>query len=314
VIHLDSRVVDIEEHADGVTVKTGSGKVRADHVVVATNTPINDRVEIHTKQPGYMTYAIAAASPGSVDRALYWDTGDPYHYVRSARGRALDGAPADFVIVGGEDHRTGQADDTDARHARLEAWARERMPGLGAVEYAWSGQVMESIDGLAYIGRNPLDADNVFVATGDSGMGITHGTIAGTLLCDPILGRRNRFAALYEPSRKSLRAAGPYLRENLVTAAQYADWLAPADVESVAQIAPDSGAVLRRGMARVAVYRGARGALHERSAKCTHLGCVVAWNDSDKTWDCPCHGSRFDRFGKVIHGPANRNLGPAGKG
>jgi len=230
--------------------------------------------------------------------------------MRLYRGR--DGA-GEVLIVGGEDHKTGQAHDADERYARLEDWTREHVPRAGEVLFRWSGQVMESVDGLAYIGTNPLDADNVFVATGDSGMGITHGTIAGLVLCDLVLGRRNRFAPLYEPSRKTLRAAGPYLRENLVTAAQYADWLGPGDVASVDQIGPDSGAVLRRGMSRVAVYRGPRGALHERSATCTHLGCVVAWNATDKTWDCPCHGSRFDARGKVLNGPSVADLAPVEK-
>lgn len=303
-------------HADRIAgdvparVTCGAYQVSCLAIVVATNTPVNDRVEIHTKQPGYLTYALAARlGAARVPRALYWDTGDPYHYVRIARLRGPDAQSTEFLIVGGEDHRAGQADDAGARHARLESWARERFSGLGAVEFAWAGEVMEPVDGLAYIGTNPLDADNVFIATGDSGMGITHGAIAGMLLSDLILGRRNRYATLYEPSRKTLRAAGTYVRENLDTLAQYGDWLAPSDVDDVAAIAPDSGAVLRRGLARVAVYRGPRGALHERSAVCPHLGCVVSWNDLDKTWDCPCHGSRFDRFGKVVHGPANRNLG-----
>ncbi|HYG65040.1 MAG TPA: FAD-dependent oxidoreductase, partial [Thermoanaerobaculia bacterium] len=214
----------------------------------------------------------------------------------------------DVLIVGGEDHKTGQADDTKERHVRLEAWARVRFPRMGPVDFTWAGQVMETIDGLAFIGRNPMDKDNVYIVTGDSGMGMTHGTIAGILLTDLILGRDNRWATLYDPARKTLRAAGEYAKEALNMAAQYSDWVTGGDVGSTDEIAPDSGAVVRRGLAKVAVYRDANGVLHERLAVCTHLGCIVSWNTSEKTWDCPCHGSRFDRFGKVLNGPANRDL------
>jgi len=288
-------------------VETATGPaVTADAVVVATNTPVNDRVAIHTKQAPYLTYAIGAAVPrGSVARGLYWDTLDPYHYVRLQRS---DSGGDDVLIVGGEDHKTGQADDQAERYARLEAWARERFPTMREVAFCWSGQVMESIDGLAFIGRNPGDEANVFVATGDSGLGMTHGTIAGMLLTDLILGRENPWATLYDPSRKTLRAAGEFARENLNVARQYADWLAPGDAGSAGEVRPGMGSVLRRGLSRIAAYRDEHGAVHEFSAACPHLGCVVAWNDAEKTWDCPCHGSRFDRYGKVLNGPANSDL------
>jgi glycine/D-amino acid oxidase-like deaminating enzyme/nitrite reductase/ring-hydroxylating ferredoxin subunit len=289
-------------------ITAGRHVVTADAVVVATNSPVNDRVVLQTKQAAYMSYVIGARVPrGSVTRALYWDTQDPYHYVRllSVPGGGKDGH--EILIVGGEDHKTGQADDAHERHARLEAWARERFP-ITEVEHAWAGQVLETIDGLAFIGRNPLDEDNVFIATGDSGMGMTHGTIAGILLTDLILGRENPWATLYDPSRKTLRAAGEFLGETLNVAAQYTDWLTGGDVGSVEEIAKDCGAVLRRGLTKVAAYRDEEGALHEVSAVCPHLGGIVHWNSGDKTWDCPCHGSRFDKLGKVINGPANQDL------
>ena len=298
-------------------VKSAAGPtVTADAVVVATNTPVNDRVAIHTKQAPYLTYVIGARVPrGSVARGLYWDTLDPYHYVRlqalPAEGGADEpqGSPGDEVlIVGGEDHKTGQADDQPERYARLEAWARERFPTMQGVEFRWSGQVMETIDGLAFIGPNPLDEPNVFIATGDSGMGMTHGTIAGLLLTDLILGRENAWATLYDPARKTLRAAGEFARENLNVARQYGDWLTGGEVGSPEEVRPGMGAVVRRGLTKVAVYRDEQGVLHECSAVCPHLGCIVDWNDAEKTWDCPCHGSRFDRFGAVLNGPANADL------
>jgi Rieske Fe-S protein len=216
------------------------------------------------------------------------------------------------LIVGGEDHRSGeQLDEQGKRYAALEAWARERFPMAAAVRYRWSGQVFETIDGLAFIGRAPGEPDNVYIATGDSGMGMTHGTIAGMLLSDLITGHENAWAALYDPSRKPVRAAGEYLKENLHSAGHVVDWFSRGDVKSVDEIAIDSGAVVRRGMKKLAIYRDPHGQLHERSAKCPHLGCVVSWNDGEKTWDCPCHGLRFDCFGEVLIGPANSGLAPA---
>jgi glycine/D-amino acid oxidase-like deaminating enzyme/nitrite reductase/ring-hydroxylating ferredoxin subunit len=304
----------VDSHADrvegGAPARTTVGKhtVTSDAIVVATNAPINDLVAIHTKQAPYMTYVIGGRVPkGSVTDALYWDTLVAYHYLRL---QPLD-AQSDLLIVGGEDHKSGQADDADQRHARLEEWARERFPMMEEVEFVWGGQVMETIDGLAFIGRNPLDKENVYVVTGDSGMGITHGTIAGMLLTDLILGRENPWAKLYDPSRKTLRAAGAFVRENLNVAGQYTDWLTPGEVSSTDDIPFGSGAVLRRGMSKIAVYRDEAGKLTELSAVCPHLQCIVQWNPAESTWDCPCHGSRFRASGEVINGPANVNLPPA---
>lgn len=312
-IQRDGGLVFMNSHADTIEggkpgrIKVGKREVTADHVVVATNVPFNDRLAIHTKQAPYMSYVIGARVPiGSVHKALYWDALESYHYVRL---QAMDQAH-DILIVGGEDHKSGQADDTHERHGRLEAWARERFPQMGAVEYIWAGQVMETIDGLAFIGRNPLDKDNVFVVTGDSGMGMTHGTIAGMLLTDLILGVANPWTSLYDPSRKPVRAARNFIGETLNMAAQFGDWFAKGDVGSVDQIGKNDGAVLRRGLSMVAAYRDENGVLHERSAVCNHLGCIVHWNSSEKTWDCPCHGSRFDKLGRVFNGPANRDLAP----
>jgi glycine/D-amino acid oxidase-like deaminating enzyme/nitrite reductase/ring-hydroxylating ferredoxin subunit len=305
--------VDSVEGGAKATVKVGSHTVTADAVVVATNSPINDRFAIHTKQFPYMTYVIGARVPrGSVDDALYWDTLDYYHYVRLQELEGEDGLPAshDLLIVGGEDHKSGQADDPDERHERLESWARERFP-IEEVEFTWGGQCMETMDGLAFIGRNPMDAENVFIATGDSGMGITHGSIAGMLLTDLILGKENPWAKLYDPSRKNVRAAATFTTENLNVAAQYTDWLTPGEVSSVEEIELGCGAIIRRGMTKIAASRDENGKITELSAVCPHLQCIVQWNNAEKTWDCPCHGSRFHADGQVVNGPANVNLAPA---
>jgi Rieske Fe-S protein len=168
---------------------------------------------------------------------------------------------------------------------------------------------MEPVDSLAFIGRNPGDKD-IFIATGDSGMGMTHGTIAGILITDLIMNRQNRWAELYDPSRKTLVAGKDFAKENINVAAQYTDLLTPGDVDSVDEIAAGEGAVIRKGMSKIAVYKEESGAIHSVSAICVHLGCVVTWNSAEKTWDCPCHGSRFDCKGMVINGPANKDLPP----
>lgn len=309
--------------ATGVTngepaeVQTAGGpRIRAKAVVVATNSPFIDEFAIHTKQAPYYTYVIAARIPtGSVTPALYWDTHDPYHYVRVQRttNAELGGDnshPVDLLIVGGEDHKTGQASDTEERYGSLERWMRERFPSARNVEFRWSGQVMETQDGLGFIGRNPMDARNIFVATGDSGMGMTHGTIAGMLICDLVQGRPNRWTTLYDPSRIRLGAAGDFLKENLNVAAQYVSYLTPGEVGSLDDIAPNTGAVMREGAKKVAVFRDEAGEIHRLSAVCPHLGCIVAWNKAASSWDCPCHGSRFDARGHVLNGPASRDLEP----
>ena len=272
--------------------------VTADYVVCATNTPVIDWLVIHSKQAAYRTFAIGARLSARVTEALLWDTADPYHYVRLA---------GDILIVGGEDHKTGQADDGDERLLRLESWTRERF-AIQSVEFRWSGQVMEPVDGLGYIGRNPGDKAHVFVATGDSGHGMTHGTIAGMLITDLITGQANPWTELYDPARKSLRAAGDYVKENVNVARQYSDHLTPGEVGSEEDIAPGRAGVVRSGLKKIAVYRDERGALHRRSAVCPHLGCVVHWNSLARSWDCPCHGSRFGVDGHVMNGPAMGGL------
>jgi len=175
--------------------------------------------------------------------------------------------------------------------------------------------VLEPTDRLAYIGPNP-GQEHVFVATGHSGNGMTYGGVAALLLSDLILSKSNAWLEAYDPSRKpkSTRSLGTFLRENLNVARQYAGWLlGNGDTNQIAQIPRGQGAVLRRGLKRIAVYVDEQGRAHERSAKCTHLGCVIAWNRAEKSWDCPCHGSRYDPYGRVLAGPAVRDLDPAGE-
>ena len=169
---------------------------------------------------------------------------------------------------------------------------------------------MEPVDGLAFIGRNPMDDDNVYIATGDSGQGMTHGTIAGMLLTDLIQGRKNSWEDLYNPSRVTLKSLPEYASENINVAGQYADYVTAGDISSEAELKACEGAIMREGLSKIAVYCDDSGQVHKRSAVCPHLGCIVAWNSTERTWDCPCHGSRFSAEGRVYQGPANSDLNP----
>ena len=312
-------------HTHASKVKGGSSasittteghEVEADAVVIATNTPFNDRVVMHTKQHPYRTYVVGARVPkGSVTTALYWDTADPYHYIRlqkveaGPRGGQVD---YDLLIVGGEDHKTGQEPEPEDHLQCLEDWTRGNFPTVKSIDYRWSGQVMEPVDGLGYAGRNPLDDENVYIITGDSGHGMTHGTLGPMIITDLIMGRENPWAKLYDPGRVTvkLESIKEYVKENINVAAEYTDLLTGGEVKSADEIAPGSGAVMGRGPLKVAVYRDPKGQVHECSAVCPHLHCIVHWNSLENSWDCPCHGSRFTAYGKLLSGPANEDLAP----
>jgi glycine/D-amino acid oxidase-like deaminating enzyme/nitrite reductase/ring-hydroxylating ferredoxin subunit len=287
-----------------VTLETaGRVVVQADHVVLATHMPINDVLGYSTRVFPALTYVIGLRIPkGSLPNFVAFDTADPYHYIRIQSEEDHD-----VLIVGGEDHKTGQADDMDARYLRLEDWARAHFPMVGEVRYAWSGQVANSFDGLALIGPD-LVSENVYVITGQTGIGMTHSTIGSLIIADQIAGTANLWAKLYAPARAPGHGLGEVISEGLNVLSQYTDLLKGGDVGSASEIPAGSGAVIGWGPSKVATYRDPQGALHRHSALCTHLGCVVAWNDSAKTWDCPCHGSRFDPYGKVMNGPASSDL------
>jgi glycine/D-amino acid oxidase-like deaminating enzyme/nitrite reductase/ring-hydroxylating ferredoxin subunit len=293
------------------TVDTDAKRtITADAVCVCTNASIADMFHTHMKQAPYRSMVIAALVPrSSVHAALYWDTGDQYHYVRLQP--LADDHAHDALIVGGEDYKTGHADDEPARWRRLEEWMRERWPQAGEVVYRWSGQVLEPNDFIAFIGRSPTGAENVYMCSGDSGQGMTHGTIAGMLLTDLITGQPNDWESLYDPKRVSLRARPieQFVKENADVALQFVkDYLLTGDLASADAIPAGEGRIIRRGAHKIAAYRDADGTLHECSAVCTHLRCIVGWNSSEQVWDCPCHGSRFDPYGKVITGPAVTDL------
>lgn len=286
-------------------VKTRSGfKVSCEAVVVATHSPINDLLAIHTKQYAYRTYVMCfRLPPGKIKKALLWDARDPYHYLRVGKDEK-----GEFLIAGGEDHKTGQEVHPEQCYLELETWVRQKVPCVQEVLSQWSGQVMESMDGIGFLGHNPADRNNVYVITGDSGNGLTHATLGAMIITDQIIGRENVWQDLYNPSRISWWALPTYLQENSNVAAQYVDWLTPKSSASVDDIPDGEGDVFRDGAQMIAAYKDEAGHAYLFSAACPHLGGIVSWNATEKSWDCPCHGSRFDCYGKVIEGPANQDL------
>ncbi len=300
----------------GITTQSGH-TVKAAHIVIATNTPVNNKYIMHLRQYAYRTYVIGAlVKKQALPSALWWDTGDeevntdipPYHYVRCHPYNQ----EYDLLICGGEDHPTGLTEDLhipeEHRYTLLEEWARTHFPILNTV-YRWSGQVMEPMDSLAYIGRNPFDSDNIYIVTGDSGNGMTHGTIAGLLITDLIAGRQNSWEKIYSPWRLKLKASGTFFKEFFGGLLAYLKQK-PGDKDKITldSLNRGEGKITEIRGEQLGIYRDEDLRLHIVSTECTHLKCTVSWNNDEKTWDCPCHGSRFTYDGKVINGPANTDL------
>ena len=337
ILHYGGKIyteTHIQDILPPYEIKTSDGyTVFAKNIVIATNAPIIDKVsKIYDKQQAYRTYVIGARiKKDKIPQALYWDTGNqnlentvaPYHYVRIQHNRE-DNSKYDILIVGGEDHLTGNIkndNDIQQRYANLESWTKNRFP-IEDIEFRWSGQVLEPKDGIAFIGHNPGDGEekNVFIATGDSGNGITHGTIAGIILTDLILGKTNPWVSLYNPSRvpreksnnsqsseKKKKEENNRNKQESSSSSSSKNKDSKIKQTSLQDLNIEQGIVMEEE--KIAGYKDSNNELHRYSAVCTHLGCTVTWNNSEKSFDCPCHGSRFSAFtGKAINGPANSKL------
>jgi Rieske Fe-S protein len=301
---------NVDAIADDGTVNAGPHSVKCNYVIIATHVPLMGKTGLvsatvlQSKLALYSTYALGGRlKPGEVPHALYWDTADPYHYLRVHR----DG-DSDYAIFGGADHKTGQKTNTNECWEGLGTIARRIMPTFEPVDH-WSGQVVETSDGLPYIGET---ADRQFVATGFVGNGITFGTFGAMMARDFVLGRSNPWRELFDPHRTSVRSgAWNYIKENKDYAYYLLrDRLIARHATSLQSVVPGQGTVLNLDGKRVAVYRDPRGIVYRVSAVCTHMGCDVQFNAGETTWDCPCHGSRFKIDGAVIAGPAETPLDP----
>lgn len=293
----ESRVVEVHD-GEPCRVKLASGvELIARSVLVTTHVPMCNMLLLHTKLAAYRTYAVAARGGRMPPPGLYWDTADPYHYTRR-----FETERGPLLIVGGEDHKTGQCDDTADSFTLLERYVTERF-GAEDVVLRWSGQIIEPADGLPYIGRNSA-SEHVFVATGFGGDGMTFGTVAGVMLADAALGRTGPWTELYQATRMKVLGA---LKEVIVENVDYPVHLIGdrlvAPQATADELVPGEGDVVMVEGRKLAVYCDLRGTLHAMSPVCTHMGCHVSWNTAEKSWDCPCHGGRFDALGQVLNGP-----------
>lgn len=291
-----------------LSVKTGDYTIRGKYLVLATHNPLTGNsgtfksMMFQTKLALYSSYVLSSKVPaGTVPEASYYDTANPYDYLRV--DRRMD---HDYIIFGGEDHKTGTEPDTNAPFTRLEQRLRTFLPQI-SLDKQWSGQVIETNDGLPFIGEF---TENQFIATGYAGNGMTFGTIAGVMAVDAIMKRDNPWKDLFDPHRaKLLGGTWRYIKENkdypfhLVR-----DWAARSDGDSLDQLTPGEGKILKLDGKKVAAFKDDSGKVSLCSPVCTHLKCIVDWNTAEKTWDCPCHGSRFQPTGEVISGPAEEPL------
>jgi glycine/D-amino acid oxidase-like deaminating enzyme/nitrite reductase/ring-hydroxylating ferredoxin subunit len=305
VIHENSEVTEVL--ADPIRLIVNGHSVRCAKMVLATHVPLMGLKNLltatlfQTKIYPYTSYVVKATiADNDLTEASYFDTADPYHYLRlERRGERYQ------AILGGADEKTGQTDDHESRFARLESVMSTILPSA-QVDARWSGQVIETADGLPYIGEA---TDQQFVATGFAGNGYTFGTLAALMASDWLQGRQNPWVDLFAPTRKAIRGVWQYLRENI----DYPFYLLKQrlerpDAETLTSLQAHEGAIVRINGKRVAAYKDGQGRLLTLSPVCTHMGCLVRWNCADRTWDCPCHGSRFKPTGEVLAGPAEESL------
>ncbi len=292
-------------------VKTERGTVTAQQVILATHTPIHDLENsqdlylLSTKLAPYRSYAIAVKLSSATPTGLFWDTAEPYHYTRNY----VDPVAGEFLIVGGEDHKTGAAVNERESYVNLENYVRSRY-SVESVEARWSAQWYEPVDGLPFIGRSALN-DHIYIGTGYSGNGMTFGTVAALLISDLILDRQNPWADLYSPNRiKPFAAPQDYITQNLKVASHWVGDRFRSEVQDPIDVPRGEGRLVKVEGEQLAIFCDDDGVLHAVSPVCTHAGCIVHWNNAEKSWDCPCHGGRFDCSGAVLNGPPLQNLAP----
>ena len=300
--------LEVEATSETEATKTANATIRARRVVLATGFPLLDRAGYFARMHPKRSYVLGLRVDGRTPEGLYYRADDDYRSVRTHRD-----ADGELLLVGGENHKTGQGGSTVERYRRLLEWARERFP-VESVAYRWSAQDYVPADRVPLVGRAGPGVENVFVATGFRGWGMTNGVAAGRLLAALVAGDRPPARDLFDPLRFTPKSAlGTTLTENADAASAFAtDWLRTllSPDRSALELEPGEGLVVRDGGTPVACARDANGDLHATSAVCTHMRCLLEWNDAERSWDCPCHGSRFDLDGAVLEGPATEPLPP----
>ncbi|RQG92693.1 FAD-dependent oxidoreductase [Natrarchaeobius halalkaliphilus] len=301
----NTRVTDLEPGSP-CRVRLDRAALTARRVVLATGFPILDRAGYFARMHPRRSYVLGLRMDGRPPDGMYYRPGDNYRSVRTHRDD--DG---ELLLVGGENHKTGQGGSTEERYRRLLRWARERFP-ITSVDYRWSTQDYQTADRVPLIGRAGPGTENVFVATGFRGWGMTNGVAAGRLLAELIDGERPAAAGLFDPLRLTPTASlASTVTENADAASEFAtEWLRTMLSPDLSTLETGEGRVFRHRGTPVACARDDDGTLYATSAVCPHMYCLVEWNDAECSWDCPCHGSRFDPDGELLEGPATENLSP----
>jgi glycine/D-amino acid oxidase-like deaminating enzyme/nitrite reductase/ring-hydroxylating ferredoxin subunit len=301
-IFEETKVTEISNITSALSIITTANnfQLEAKYIVIATHSQVHENQSIHRKQTAYRSYVLGFHVENPPEESiLIRDTETPYHYVR------IEG---NTLIVGGEDHKTGRLPTSSDPFQSLEIWARSRFSFIQEVTYKWSGQVFHAPDGLPFIGKNSEAGENIFIASCFSGNGVTYSMIAAMIISEVINKGVHPWANLYNPERVTFNSAADLVKENALAAVQYLDWITPSEVLNLDEIPEDKGSILRTNFSKVCIYHEREDKFEKKSAVCPHLGGIVHWNDIEKTWDCPCHGSRFNTHGQVIDGPAVKDL------
>ncbi|TGC09821.1 FAD-dependent oxidoreductase [Methanolobus halotolerans] len=288
-----------------VNVKTHQGiTVKAQDVVQATHFPIVDRPGmLFSRLYQSRSYLLGVRIDEPFPDGMFINAEKP---ARSMRSQPAD--DGELVLVAGEEHRTGEGNNTIGHYRRLEEWVRSVYP-VNSIDYHWSTQDVMPADGVPYIGRITSGSKHSYLATGFRKWGMTTGTVAAMIISDMILGKDNSWAPVYNPSRfKPVESAKQIFSQTVESTKGLVGARVLPLHEDAAHIVPGTGAIVKIGGERVAAYRDDKGDIHALDPACRHMGCFVSWNNAENTWDCPCHGSRYNVKGEVVHNPAVHNL------
>lgn len=298
------RVTDCMQEKGETVVITSKGKIVAGHVIYATHTPPGVNV-LHFEVAPYRSYVLAVTLlDDNYPDALVYDLDDPYHYYRT---QVVD--EKKYLIFGGEDHKTGHEENTELCFTKLESYLRKYY-NVDEVVFKWSSQYFESADGLPYIGHLPGNPENIWVATGFGGNGMIFGTATAHILTDLICKGSSPYAELFSPARfKPVAGFDNVVKESVDVIGQLIGTKLPIEkITGAAELAHNEGKVVNYEGHRVGLYKDDAGKLFAVNPACPHINCSVCWNGAEKSWDCPCHGSRFSFTGELMTAPARKDL------
>jgi glycine/D-amino acid oxidase-like deaminating enzyme/nitrite reductase/ring-hydroxylating ferredoxin subunit len=304
LIYENSVAVNIDTSNQPTVLTRNESRVTAKHILICTHFPFYEGLGLYsTRMHADRSYVLAAKTRQKYPGGMYLSVDKP---TRSLRSATINGE--EMVLIVGEDHKTGQGIDTQEHYKALETFGQDVF-GIESIPYHWSAQDLITMDKIPYIGEITSGQPNVMIATGYRKWGMTNATVAALMFRDKVLGNKNIFHNLFTPSRFY---AQPSLKNFFLENANVAAQLIKGKLE-VTNLDPnllgnDEGAVISIKGERKGAYKDETGQLHIVDTTCTHIGCEVEWNSGERTWDCPCHGSRFSYQGDVIEGPAEKPL------